>query len=84
MVVNRKRTPQFVVQAYISGPKNVNLQETGPFWLKFMQALGNYEDTKKYAFSHFLIEIREFSVLMTHEFSFFSAGIKGTAPFCKR
>jgi len=42
----RKRTPQFVVQAYISGPKNVNLQETGPLWLKFMQALGNYEDIK--------------------------------------
>ncbi|KAM4070831.1 hypothetical protein ACJW30_11G015500 [Castanea mollissima] len=42
----RERTPQFVVQAYISGPKNVNLQETGPLWLKFMQALGNYEDTK--------------------------------------
>ncbi|XP_065626583.1 uncharacterized protein LOC112032086 isoform X1 [Quercus suber] len=42
----RERTPQFVVQAYISGPKNVNLQETGPLWLKFMQALGNYEDIK--------------------------------------
>ena len=49
-----------------------------------MQALGNYEDIKKYAFSHFLIESREFSVLMTHEFFFFSVGIKGTAPFCKR
>ena len=47
MVVNRERAPQFVVQAYISGPKNVNLQETGPLWLKFMQALGNYEDIKK-------------------------------------
>uniref|UniRef100_A0A2N9FFQ5 Transglycosylase SLT domain-containing protein n=1 Tax=Fagus sylvatica TaxID=28930 RepID=A0A2N9FFQ5_FAGSY len=45
----RERTPQFIVQAYIAGPKNVNLQETGPLWLKFTQALGNYEDIKKYA-----------------------------------
>ncbi|CAN0901899.1 hypothetical protein LINGRAHAP2_LOCUS21686 [Linum grandiflorum] len=42
----RERTPQFVVQAYIAGPKNVN-QETGPLWLKFEQALGNYEDMKR-------------------------------------
>lgn len=43
----RERTPQFVVQAYIAGPKNVNLQETGPLWLKFEQAMSNYEDTKR-------------------------------------
>ncbi|WCJ37136.1 hypothetical protein M5689_018291 [Euphorbia peplus] len=43
----RERSPQFVVQAYISGPKNVNLQETGPLWLKFEQALSNFEDVKK-------------------------------------
>ncbi|XP_012087347.1 uncharacterized protein LOC105646157 isoform X2 [Jatropha curcas] len=43
----RERTPQFVVQAYLAGPKNVNLQETGPFWLKFEEALSNYEDIKK-------------------------------------
>ncbi|KAJ8763050.1 hypothetical protein K2173_023255 [Erythroxylum novogranatense] len=43
----RERTPQFVVQAYLAGPKNVNLQETGPLWLKFEQALGKYEDIKK-------------------------------------
>lgn len=43
----RERNPQFVVQAYLAGPKNVNLQETGPLWLKFEQALGNYEDIKK-------------------------------------
>lgn len=42
----KERTPQFVVQAYLEGPKNVNLQETGPSWLKFEQALGNYEATK--------------------------------------
>ncbi|XP_065864464.1 uncharacterized protein [Euphorbia lathyris] len=40
----RERTPQFVVQAYVGGPKNVNLQETGPLWLKFEQALSTYED----------------------------------------
>eukprot|EP00257_Ricinus_communis_P013707 XP_015571213.1 uncharacterized protein LOC8259970 isoform X2 [Ricinus communis] len=48
----RERTPQFVVQAYLGGPKNVNLQETGPLWLKFEQALGNYEDIKKYSPTH--------------------------------
>ncbi|CAK7326058.1 unnamed protein product [Dovyalis caffra] len=42
----RERTPQFVVPAYLSGPKNVNHQETGPLWLKFEQALSNYEDIK--------------------------------------
>jgi hypothetical protein len=49
-MITRERTPQFVVQAYIAGPKNVNLQETGPLWLKFEQTLSNYEeDTKRYA-----------------------------------
>ncbi|CAI0555478.1 unnamed protein product [Linum tenue] len=43
----RERTPQFVVQAYLAGPQNVRLQETGPLWLKFEQALGNYEDMKR-------------------------------------
>ncbi|KAF5477277.1 hypothetical protein F2P56_003928 [Juglans regia] len=43
----RERTPQFVVQAFIAGPKNANLQETGPICLKFQQTLSNYEDTKR-------------------------------------
>lgn len=43
----RERTPQFIVQAYLAGPKNVNIQETGPLWLKFEEALSNYEDPKK-------------------------------------
>ncbi|KAL9365059.1 hypothetical protein Peur_042932 [Populus x canadensis] len=43
----RERTPQFVVPAYLSGPKNVNRQESGPLWLKFEQALSNYEDIKR-------------------------------------
>ncbi|PON49555.1 Transglycosylase SLT domain [Parasponia andersonii] len=43
----RERTPQFVVQAYMAGPKNVNFQETGPMWLKFEEALSHYEDIKK-------------------------------------
>ncbi|KAL0353384.1 UNVERIFIED_CONTAM: hypothetical protein Sangu_0919700 [Sesamum angustifolium] len=43
----RERTPQFVVQAYLSGPRNVNLQESGPLWAKFEEALSRYEDTKK-------------------------------------
>ncbi|KAL6998873.1 hypothetical protein U1Q18_000040 [Sarracenia purpurea var. burkii] len=43
----RERDPQFVVQAYLAGPKNVNLQKTGPLWLKFEEALSRYEDLKK-------------------------------------
>ncbi|KAJ4980474.1 hypothetical protein NE237_031311 [Protea cynaroides] len=43
----RERTPYFVVQAYLGGPENVNLQETGPFWVKFEEALGQYQDSKK-------------------------------------
>ncbi|KAK2972044.1 hypothetical protein RJ640_005064 [Escallonia rubra] len=43
----RERTPQFVVQAYLEGPNNVNLQEAGPLWLKFEEALSRYEDFKK-------------------------------------
>ncbi|KAJ7948988.1 Transglycosylase SLT domain [Quillaja saponaria] len=43
----RERSPQFVLQAYISGPQNVNLQETGPLWLKFQDALSNYQEIKK-------------------------------------
>ena len=46
---HRERPPQFVVQAYLAGPKNVNFQETGPMWLKFEEALSYYEDIKKYA-----------------------------------
>lgn len=46
VVVIRERTRQFVFQAYISGPQNVDLQEPGPLWLKFEEALSSYEDTK--------------------------------------
>lgn len=44
---SRERTPEFVVQAYLSGPQNVNLQETGPLWLKFQETLTRYEDNKQ-------------------------------------
>ncbi|KAL7088341.1 hypothetical protein ACP275_13G121800 [Erythranthe tilingii] len=43
----RERTLQFVVQAYLSGPQNVNLQETGPLWMKFEEALSRYEETRR-------------------------------------
>uniref|UniRef100_A0A7N0RHF8 Transglycosylase SLT domain-containing protein n=1 Tax=Kalanchoe fedtschenkoi TaxID=63787 RepID=A0A7N0RHF8_KALFE len=43
----RERSPEFVVQAYLSGPKNVTYQEAGPLWLKFEEALSNYGHTKK-------------------------------------
>ncbi|GFP99273.1 hypothetical protein PHJA_002071300 [Phtheirospermum japonicum] len=38
----RDRDLQFVVQAYLCGPQNVNLQETGPLWVKFEEALSRY------------------------------------------
>ncbi|CAK9175001.1 unnamed protein product [Ilex paraguariensis] len=43
----RERTPQFVVQAYLAGPKKVSFQETDPIWLKFEEALSRYEGLKK-------------------------------------
>ncbi|GAV84568.1 SLT domain-containing protein [Cephalotus follicularis] len=43
----RERDPQFVVQAYLGGPKNVNVLETGPLWLKFEESLSFYEGTKR-------------------------------------
>ncbi|XP_057950159.1 uncharacterized protein LOC131145098 isoform X1 [Malania oleifera] len=43
----RERTPEFVVQAYLGGPENVSLQETGPLWLKFEEALLGYEEIKR-------------------------------------
>lgn len=43
----RERTPQFIVQAYMVGPKNVNFQDASPIWLKFEEALSYYGDIKK-------------------------------------
>uniref|UniRef100_A0A1D1YA08 Endo-type membrane-bound lytic murein transglycosylase A n=1 Tax=Anthurium amnicola TaxID=1678845 RepID=A0A1D1YA08_9ARAE len=43
----RERTQQFIVQAYLGGPENVNLQETGPLWNKFQETLSCYEDPKR-------------------------------------
>ncbi|XP_073002147.1 uncharacterized protein [Typha latifolia] len=43
----RKRNHEFIVQAYLGGPENVNVQETGPLWNKFQEALRYYEDPKK-------------------------------------
>ncbi|XP_023553668.1 uncharacterized protein LOC111811152 isoform X2 [Cucurbita pepo subsp. pepo] len=48
----RERTLQFVVQAYIAGPQNVDLQETGPLWLKFEEALSNYDHNKRHLSHH--------------------------------
>ncbi|KAM3241077.1 hypothetical protein ACQJBY_054233 [Aegilops geniculata] len=44
----RERSHEFIVQAYLGGPDKVNLQETGPYWKKFLEALIHYEDPKKY------------------------------------
>uniref|UniRef100_A0A0E0CGE2 Transglycosylase SLT domain-containing protein n=1 Tax=Oryza meridionalis TaxID=40149 RepID=A0A0E0CGE2_9ORYZ len=38
-----------LAEAYLGGPENVSLQETGPFWNKFLEALRLYQDPKKYA-----------------------------------
>lgn len=43
----RERSHEFIVQAYLGGPDKVNLQETGPYWKKFLDALRHYEDPKK-------------------------------------
>ncbi|XP_052144084.1 uncharacterized protein LOC127763424 isoform X2 [Oryza glaberrima] len=43
----RERSHEFIVQAYLGGPENVSLQETGPFWNKFLEALRLYQDPKK-------------------------------------
>ncbi|OAY71172.1 hypothetical protein ACMD2_09240 [Ananas comosus] len=43
----RERSHEFIVQAYLGGPENVNLQETGPLWNKFQEALSYYGDSKK-------------------------------------
>ncbi|KAK2630739.1 hypothetical protein QOZ80_2AG0102960 [Eleusine coracana subsp. coracana] len=43
----RERSHEFIVQAYLGGPENVNLQETGPFWNQFLEALKHYQDPKK-------------------------------------
>ncbi|XVE98989.1 hypothetical protein REPUB_Repub03eG0157300 [Reevesia pubescens] len=43
----RERNLQFMFQAYLAGPKNVNLQETCPLWLKFEQILSSYEGKKR-------------------------------------
>ncbi|XP_010914226.1 uncharacterized protein [Elaeis guineensis] len=43
----RQRSHEFIIQAYLGGPENVNLQETGPFWNKFLEALSYYEDSKR-------------------------------------
>ncbi|CAK8534687.1 unnamed protein product [Lathyrus sativus] len=43
----RERTPDFFVQAYFEGPKNVNPQDTSTLWLKYEEVLSKYEDERK-------------------------------------
>ncbi|KAJ0980820.1 hypothetical protein J5N97_009075 [Dioscorea zingiberensis] len=43
----RQRSHQFIIQAYLGGPENVNLQETGPILHKFQEILSCYEGEKK-------------------------------------
>ncbi|KAL8166567.1 hypothetical protein V2J09_008066 [Rumex salicifolius] len=45
---DRDRSPKFVVQAYLSGPKNAHLEEgMGPDYCKYMAELNNYETMRK-------------------------------------
>jgi len=47
----RERSPEFFVQAYFVGPKNVNPQDTSTLWLKYEATLSKYEEErKKYKF----------------------------------
>ncbi|XP_027343816.1 uncharacterized protein LOC113856266 [Abrus precatorius] len=43
----RERNPEFFVEAYFVGPKNVNLQDTSTLWLEFKETLSKYEETKR-------------------------------------
>ncbi|KAF1866784.1 hypothetical protein Lal_00018169 [Lupinus albus] len=43
----RERAPEFIAQAYFLGPKKVNPQDTSTLWLKFVEALSKYEETKR-------------------------------------
>jgi hypothetical protein len=52
----RERSHEFIVEADLGAPDKVNLQETGPYWKKFLEALRHYEDPKKYAFSRCLTQ----------------------------
>lgn len=44
---SRERTDKFIVQAYMGGPEGVNVQETEPFWLKYLDTLPKYDSTKR-------------------------------------
>ncbi|KAL5731354.1 hypothetical protein ACHQM5_004092 [Ranunculus cassubicifolius] len=43
----RERSPQFCIHAYLGDPENVTLQETGPLWLRFEEALCHYHDRRR-------------------------------------
>ncbi|KAL5100645.1 hypothetical protein RYX36_004972 [Vicia faba] len=43
----RERTPDFFVQAYFVGPKNVNPDDTSTLWLKYEEVLSKYEEERK-------------------------------------
>ncbi|KAE8706374.1 two pore calcium channel protein 1B-like [Hibiscus syriacus] len=47
MYEGRERNLQFTVQAYVSGPENVNLEAKSPQWDKFEQALTMYNVRKE-------------------------------------
>uniref|UniRef100_A0A0E0G210 Transglycosylase SLT domain-containing protein n=1 Tax=Oryza nivara TaxID=4536 RepID=A0A0E0G210_ORYNI len=51
----RERSHEFIVQAYLGGPENVSLQETGPFWNKFLEALRLYQDPKNSEQCHVIV-----------------------------
>lgn len=43
----RQRDDQFIVKSYLVGPQNVNTQIAGPYWLKYLEIVAHYQQTKE-------------------------------------
>ncbi|AQK60386.1 transglycosylase SLT domain containing protein expressed [Zea mays] len=61
----REQSYEFIVQAYLGGPENVSLQETGPFWNQFLESLTQYQDPKKYACAFCLTQLHKETLICT-------------------
>ncbi|KAI5061190.1 hypothetical protein GOP47_0023695 [Adiantum capillus-veneris] len=43
----RQRDDRFIVKAYLVGPQNVHAQIAGPYWLRYIEALAQYQQDKR-------------------------------------
>lgn len=43
----RHRSDQFVVQAFLVGPQNINAQNAGPLWSEYLTALTDYQPKRR-------------------------------------